>query len=112
MIRSRGPLLIVLSLIFAVSAAWIANHWVQARTAVAETAPTAPVVIAVMDIPFGTTMQPRHLTTIQMLRGTEPSGSFSTIEEVEGKVARAALLAGEILLAGRFVDQGSGSTLA
>lgn len=112
MLRGRGPLLIVLSLIFAVGAAWVANQWVQARSVVPEANATISVVTASMDIPFGTMVQPRHLATIQMLRGTEPAGSFRSLQEVEGKVTRAALLSGEILLAGRFADAGAGSTLA
>ncbi len=107
-------MLIVLSLMLAVGAAWVANQWVQARTAVPDAleSPTAPVVTASMDIPFGTKIEARHLARIQMLHGTEPAGSFHDVKEVEGKVSRAALLSGEILLAGRFADQGSGSTLA
>jgi pilus assembly protein CpaB len=98
----------------AAGAAWVANRWLQVRAATPESATTrtAPVVTAAMDIPFGTKVEARHLATIEMLRGTEPSGSFHEIKEVEGKVARAALLSGEILLSGRFADEGSGSTLA
>jgi pilus assembly protein CpaB len=107
-------MLIALSLLLAIGAAWAANQWVQARTAAPDSmqSSTAPVVTAAMDIPFGTKIEARHLATIQMLRGTEPSGSFHEVKEVEGKVTRAALLSGEILLAGRFAEQGSGSTLA
>jgi pilus assembly protein CpaB len=112
MFRGRGPLLIVLSLTLAVGAAWFANQWVQARTAAPEAVLTAPVVTAAMDIPFGTKIETRHVAQIQMLRGTEPRGSFHSAEEVEGKVARAPLLSGEILLQGRFADPGNGSTLA
>jgi pilus assembly protein CpaB len=113
MLRGRGPILIVLSLLLAVGAAWVANRWLQARAAPPDSgSPTAPVVTAAMDIPFGTKIESRHLATIQMLRGSEPPGSFHDSKEVEGKVSRAALLSGEILLAGRFTDQGNGSTLA
>jgi pilus assembly protein CpaB len=114
MFRGRGSILIVLSLLLAVGAAWVANGWLQARAATPDSgkSPTASVVTAAMDIPFGTKIEARHLATIQMLLGSEPTGSFHDIKEVEGKVSRAALLSGEILLAGRFADQGSGSTLA
>ena len=112
MIRTRGVMLIVLSMVLAVGAAWAANRWLQARAAVPDSVAMATVVTAAMDIPFGTTIEARHLATIQMLEGTRPDASFKTIEEVEGKIARAPLLAGEILLAGRFTDQANGSTLA
>jgi pilus assembly protein CpaB len=112
MVRSRGVLLIVFSMVLAVGAAWAANRWLQARAAVPDSMPMATVVTAAMDIPFGTTIETRHLATIQMLPGTQPESSYHAIAEVEGKIARAPLLAGEILLAGRFTDQANGSTLA
>jgi pilus assembly protein CpaB len=113
MLRGRGSLLVVISMLLAVGAAWLANQWVQARAAPAGTRPpTVSVVTAAIDIPFSTKVESRHLTTIQMLRGTEPSGSYHDVKKVEGKVSRASLLAGEILLEGRFAEQGSGSTLA
>lgn len=113
MLRGRGPILIVLSLVLAVGAAWVANRWLQARAAPPDTSsPTTSVVTAAMDIPFGTKIETRHLATIQMLRGSEPPGSYHDSKEVEGKVSRAALLSGEILLEGRLADQGNGSTLA
>ncbi len=114
MSRRRGPMLIVLSLVLATGAAWVANQWVQARTAVpgVQRTRTTTVVVAAMDLPFGTKIEARHLNTIQMLPGSEPAGSYHALADVEGKVARAALLRGEILLEGRFADQGNGSTLA
>lgn len=114
MIGRRGPVLIVLSLLLAFGAAWVANRWVQARTAThSDAAPkTETVVVASMDLPFGTKIESRHLATIPMLPGSVPSGAFGEQKQVEGKVTRAAILQGEILLEGRFADQGSGSTLA
>ena len=114
MIRRRGPTLIVLSLVLALGAAWVANRWLQLRTATpgSATPSTTNVVVASMDLPFGTKIEARHLSSIQMLPGSEPAGAFHDLKEVEGKVARATLLQGEILLEGRFADQGSGSTLA
>ena len=47
--------------------------------------PTAPVVTAAMDIPFGTKIEARHLATIQMLRGTEPAGSFHEMQGGRGQ---------------------------
>jgi pilus assembly protein CpaB len=103
----------VLSLVLALGAAWVANRWLQLRTAGPAAGPkTTTVVVASMDLPFGTKIEARHLSTIQMLPGSEPVGVFHDVKEVEGKVARATLLQGELLLEGRFADQGSGSTLA
>ena len=47
-----------------------------------------------------------------MLKDTVPADAFSLVKDVEGKVARASILKGEILLAGRLTAEGEGSTLA
>jgi pilus assembly protein CpaB len=114
MLRGRGLLLIVVSLLLAGGAAWVANRWVVARTAISADAKpgTVSVVTAAMDIPFGTRIEARHVTSIQMLAGSNIKGSFGKVTEVEGKVSRTSLLAGEILLSERFADAGEGSTLA
>jgi len=113
MFSRRGPILIVISLLLAVGAAWVANRWLIAQTAPREAGPgTVAVVAAAMDIPFGTGIEARHVTVIQMLKDSAPSGIFSKVADVEGKVARASIMKGEILLAGRFAEPGAGSTLA
>jgi len=113
MLSRRGPILIVLSLLLAVGAAWVANRWLIAQNAPKEAGPgTVPVVIAAIDIPFATTVEPRHVTVIQMLADTVPAGVFGSADAIEGKVARSAIIRGEILLAPRFAEQGDGSILA
>jgi pilus assembly protein CpaB len=113
MLSRRGPILIVISLLLAVGAAWVANRWLITQNERREaTSDTVPVAAAAIDIPFGTQVEPRHVAMIQMLKGTAPEGVFPASAAVEGKIARAPIMKGEILLAGRFADQGEGSTLA
>jgi len=114
MFRTRGPLLILISLLLAGAAAWVANGWIVSRTnATSEVKPgTVPVLAAAMDIPFGTKVEPRHVTLIQMLVGTEPPGAFHDVSSAVGKVSRAGLLKGEVLLGERFAESGEGSALA
>jgi pilus assembly protein CpaB len=113
MLSRRGPILIVLSLLLAVAAAWVANNYMNTLKANREATPgTVPVAVAAMDIPFGTKVEPRHVDVIQMLQGTTPEGTFPSADAVNGKVARASIMKGEILLAGRFTEEGEGSTLA
>jgi pilus assembly protein CpaB len=111
MAKKRGPVLVTLSLVLALAAAWLANNWLSNRTAVA-TPIRSEVVTAAMDIPLGTQIEARHLSSIEMLPGNEPSGAFKERSAVEGKVARSAIVAGEIILAARVTDAGSGSALA
>jgi pilus assembly protein CpaB len=113
MFTRRGPILIAVSLLLALGAAWLANRWLISQTAPHAGGPnTVPVVVAAMDIPFGTTVETRHVTVIPMLKDTAPPDAFNEARKVEGKVARASMLKGEILLTERFTAEGEGSTLA
>ena len=68
MFTRRGPILIAVSLALALGAAWLANRWLVSQTAPHAGGPnTVPVVVAAMDIPFGTTVETRHVTVIPML---------------------------------------------
>ncbi len=113
MLSRRGPILIVVSLLLAAAAAWVANDYMNSLKAKKEATPgTVPVAVAAMDIPFGTKVEARHVSVIQMLQGTAPDGTFPATTAVEGKVARDSIIKGEILLAPQFTAEGEGSTLA
>jgi pilus assembly protein CpaB len=113
MFSRRGPILIVVSLLLAVAAAWVANRWLIGQTASGDSgANTVPIMTAAIGIPLGTKIEPRHVSTIQMLRDTAPDGAYQNVAAIEGKVALAEIMKGEILLAPRFAEQGAGSTLA
>lgn len=113
MFSRRGPILIVVSLLLAVAAAWVANRWLIAQSASTESGPsTVPVMTAAIGIPLGTKIEARHVAVIQMLKDTRPDGAFQSAAALEGKIALAEIMKGEILFAARFADQGAGSTLA
>jgi pilus assembly protein CpaB len=113
MFSRRGPILIAISLLLAVAAAWVANRWLISQTASANVAPdTAAVMTAAIDIPLGTKIEARHVAPIQMFEGTSPDSAFKTLAEVEGKIALADIMKGELLHKARFADQGGGSALA
>jgi pilus assembly protein CpaB len=114
MLRGRGWILISLSVLLAAGAALVANRWMSSRAAALEANKPnmVGVVVAAIEIPFGTKVEARHLGTIEMIKGTEPAGVYTDIKAVEGKVARSTILGGELLMEARFVDQGTGSTLA
>src|SRR5688572_26619036 len=111
MSRTRGPLLLAFSLILGLGAAWLANQWIISQGS-ADTPSNTRVVTAALDIPLGTRIEARHLATISMLPGSEPRGSYRDLKVLEGKVARADVLAGEIILEPRVADQSAGSALA
>ena len=113
MFTRRGPILIVISLLLAVAAAWVANRWLIAQTASANTGPnTVAVLTAAIDIPLGTKMEARHVATVEMLADTAPETAFQALPAIEGKIALAGIMKGEILHKARFADQGGGSALA
>ena len=113
MFKQRALLLLTLSVVLGVGAAWVANHWVQQQlTPDAEAANTEAVLMAALTIPYGSEITPRHVRVVQMPINTAPENAFRTMEDIEGKVATREVVSGEILLADRFADHLGGSTLA
>jgi pilus assembly protein CpaB len=112
MARRRGPLLLLISLLLAGLAAWVANNWLAARAATKPAPAQEQVVTAAIDIPLGTKIEERHLASISMLPGQAPKGSFHSNADVIGKVVSNSIISGEILLAPRLADAGGGSALA
>jgi pilus assembly protein CpaB len=112
MARRRGPILVLVSLLLAVLAAWVANGWLSMRAA-AKTGPEPePVVTAASDMPLGTRIKAEQLVVIEVPPGTAPKGSFQHIDQVVGKVTSTAVVGGEILLAQRLATSDKGSALA
>lgn len=113
MFRKRGLILVVLSLAMGVGAAWVANNWVSARSeaANAELAETQ-VMVAAINIPYGTKVEARHVRAMTFPAKMIPGGSIRSMDDVEGYVSTTEVLAGEILFKSRFVEHESGSTLA
>lgn len=111
MFRKRGMLLLTLSLVLGLGAAMVARGWV-AEQAMQEKDDVTTVVAASMAIPFGTKVEERHLKIIEMPKESAPPGSFTLKEDVVDKVTTLPVVAGEILMQARFVEQGDGSTLA
>ena len=111
MLRRRGLILLVVSLVLGLGAAMAARGWVAEQSARNKTE-TASVIAAAMAIPFGTKIEERHLKVIEMPPNSVPPGSFTLPEEIVDKVTTQPIVAGEILMKARFVEQGDGSTLA
>jgi len=114
MFKRRGLFLVVTSLVMGVMAAWAANNWVQQRlgpTGEAEEE-TDIVVVAAIDIPYGTKVAPRHVKILTLPLGEAPPNSFAAPEDVHDMVATTDVVRGEILLNNRFAEHAGGSTLA
>ena len=112
MFKGRGILLIAVSVVMAVGAAYTANRWVSAQVVGEKEFEGTRVVAAAMDIPYGTKVESRHLRYVEIPDDMAPSGFFTSAEDVEGTVATVGIARGEILIANRFAAHTSGSTLA
>ena len=113
MARGRGPILILSSLLLAGGAAWLSNKWIAARaTPGAAPAATTHILIAAINLPLGTKLESRHVTTLEMIPGKEPPGTFHDFKEVEGKITIANVTTGQMLMTPLFAKDGEGGTLA
>jgi pilus assembly protein CpaB len=113
MIKRRGFSLILLSLLLALGAAWIARNWLHARlNGGAPPDPGVTVVVAAMEIPFATKIEPRHVKLITLPRNAQVGDHFEKADEVVGLIATQKQVSGEILLKEQFADRTGGSTLA
>lgn len=112
MFKRRGLILVVLSLIMGVGAAYTANRWVTAQVVGDGDTPGTHVVAAAMSIPYGTKVEARHIKLVQIPEDVAPAGYFTALEDVEGTVSTIAISRGEILIADRFAAHDQGSTLA
>ena len=110
MARGRGPVLIVSSLLLAGGAAWMANKWITARATTSRA--TTRVLTAAVNLPLGTKIESRHVSSIEMISGQAPAGTFHDLKEVEGKLTTANITPGEMLMAPMFTKEGEGSALA
>ncbi|MGH8168184.1 MAG: Flp pilus assembly protein CpaB, partial [Woeseiaceae bacterium] len=114
MAKRRGLVLILLSLVMAAGAAWVANVWVNGQLVThASAQPNVHrIVAAALAIPFATKVEGRHLKYIEVPMDVLPSGAFTSFDEVEGQVSTTAIARGEILVGERFAAHERGSTLA
>jgi pilus assembly protein CpaB len=102
----------MLSLVMGVGAAWVANQWVASQVSAADAEAGTHVVAAALEIPYGTKVESRHLKFVEIPEGVAPSGFFTAMEDIEGRVSRVEIARGEILIAERFAQHEAGSTLA
>ena len=111
--KRRGSFMIVLSLVFGVGAAWAAKNWVEQRTRAANARDAGlSVLVAAMEVPYGTTIESRHVKVITVPKGTPLGNHFAQIADIEGLVSMQKALPDEVLLKERFTKRGAGSTLA
>ena len=61
-----------------------------------------PVVVASRDIPEGDAIEALSVTIAPWPEGSVPSGSYSVLDSVVGRVARIAIFKGEVIMPSRL----------
>lgn len=100
------------SLLLAGGAAWMANKWITARAAPVAPVQMTHILTAAMNLQPGTKLEARHVSSMTVLPGQEPPGSFHEFSEVDGKVTTANVGTGQMLLAPMFTKEGEGALAA
>jgi len=109
---SRTFILIALSLILGLGAAWMANTWLSARLNASADDSQRNVVVATVEIPFGQMVEAQQVTLVRMPKDAVPDDAFDATEKVVGKIATFAMLGGDILRGARLAEHLGGSTLS
>ncbi|MCQ4347552.1 Flp pilus assembly protein CpaB [Pseudomonas stutzeri] len=109
---SRTLMLIALSMVFGLGAAWMANNWLTARMNAGTDTNMQNVVVAAVEIPFGQMVEAQHVKLVAMPKGTAPGDSFDAVDKVTGRIATFTLLQGDVLRSARLAEHLGGSTLA
>jgi len=114
MFKRRTVSLFLVAAFFAIGAAFAANNWVLARSTISQELleRETQVVVATIEIPYGQKIEEHHVNLVTMPKAVVPGNTYSSTEEIVGRVANTAHLAGEILRSERFVEHLEGSTLA
>ncbi|MDD2659480.1 MAG: Flp pilus assembly protein CpaB [Methylococcales bacterium] len=105
----RFIIMLVIALLLAFLAAWVANRWIQGKGVSGK---ATPVVVAAVEIPFGVKLEDAQLKVIDWPENSAPKGSFSSKDKVAGKITMNKFYPDEILTEQRISEYLGGSTLS
>jgi pilus assembly protein CpaB len=101
--NARPIIMIVVSLIAGLSAVVLAMRWVAQQT----TMPTSRVAVAVTDLVPGQPLGAQQVRLVDWPAGNIPSGAFTTVDAIDGRVVRAAVQRDEPLLESKLAPVGT-----
>ncbi|PSJ46936.1 Flp pilus assembly protein CpaB [Zobellella taiwanensis] len=113
--KTRTLLLFVVSIVFGLAAAWMANNWLtqQSRAAAAQNqAQSTQVVVAAVDLMPGAPIEPLHIQLKDIDTRLVPPGALTSLEQAQNMVAKNNLYRGDVLRMERLAPIGEGSTLS
>ncbi len=105
----RSILFFALAIVLALAAVWAARSWLEGRSpgATAATVVTVPVVVAGVDIAVGGILGERQLSSVDWPKRYVPDGTFSNEEQLDKRVTRRPLAAGEVIVEAALLPLGS-----
>ncbi|MCX7084434.1 MAG: Flp pilus assembly protein CpaB [Methylococcales bacterium] len=109
------PITLVLALLLAACAAWVANNWLESQSAShvdKQESNLTPVVVASVLIPFGSKIQENQVKIVSWPKESIPVDSSTNLDGVIGKVVQREFVVGEIILKSQVKDSLGGSNLS
>jgi len=113
--RRSNLIILLLALVMGSAAALMVRSWIEQHTSVQSTAPTATVVVAAAQIPFGTVFNEDNIAEIPWTGGQLPDGSFARKIDLlkDGRrVALAPMEKSEIILRPKVTAPGQRASLS
>lgn len=101
--NSRALLVLALAIVAGLAAVVIAIRWIGQQGAVT----TSKVVVAATDIGIGQPLTLQMVEQVSWPVGALPSGSFTDVKLIEGRVIKSALLRGEPILEPKLAPPGT-----
>jgi pilus assembly protein CpaB len=108
--RWKAFIPIALALVIATGGSFLLYKWLQIKTAPKEVvqkveAEAVSVVVAVVDLPWGTKLQKEMLKTVPFLKESLPNGYQSDLTKLEGRIVISPLKATEVVLESRLAPE-------
>ncbi|PKG57322.1 Flp pilus assembly protein CpaB [Shewanella sp. GutDb-MelDb] len=110
--NNKTLLFVILSLVFGVTAVYLAQNWLKSNSQIGVSGKTGNVITMAVQVPLGAILERKHLALTSVPEAFIPKGAIQDIKDAEGKVVKQRLYAGEVLRKERLTVKGEGSTLA
>jgi pilus assembly protein CpaB len=107
----KAAVFIALAVLTAGLGALLLTKWVNARTARAHV-PTAPVVVAAVDLAIGTQLRAEHLSAVDWPAASRPASAVSDPAALVGRVVATRIFVSEAILAEKLAGSQAGGGLA
>lgn len=110
--NTRFLIMLIIALVLAGGAAWIAKNWVDSINIQKEDRSMVAIVAAAVDIPYGAKIEASQIKMLGWPKEHLPKGVFTDTNLVIGKIAQRAFVMDEVLLEPQIKDKAVGSILS